>query len=107
MLDATRERHAEPGLTAASVARGLGISERSLHRCVACGAGEGEGAITFAGALAGFRMAAARRMLGDARFDRLGIAEIGFRVGLTDASHFVRQCRTHLGATPGELRRRR
>jgi AraC-like DNA-binding protein len=46
-------------------------------------------------------------MLGDARFDRLGIAEIGFRVGLTDASHFVRQCRRHLGATPGELRRSR
>lgn len=107
VLDATRERHAEPGLTAASVARGLGISERSLHRCLACGVGEGEGAITFAGALAGFRMAAARRMLGDARFDRLGIAEIGFRVGLTDASHFVRQCRAHFGATPGELRRRR
>ncbi|RSZ34460.1 MULTISPECIES: helix-turn-helix domain-containing protein [unclassified Variovorax] len=105
VLDATRERHAEPGLTAASVARVLGISERSLHRCLAgC---EGEGATTFAGALAGFRMAAARRMLGDARFDRLGIAEIGYRVGLTDASHFVRQCRAHLGATPGELRRRR
>ncbi|MDQ0081953.1 AraC-like DNA-binding protein [Variovorax boronicumulans] len=101
VLDTTRERHAEPGLTAAGVARELGISERSLHRCL------GEGGTTFATALAGFRMQAARRMLGDARFDRLGIAEIGFRVGLTDASHFVRQCRRHLGATPGELRRLR
>lgn len=107
VLDATRERHAEPGLTATSVARGLGISERSLHRCLAGGEGGGEGATTFATALAGFRMAAARRMLDDARFDRLGIADIGFRVGLADASHFVRQCRAHLGATPGELRRRR
>ncbi|RQO36934.1 AraC family transcriptional regulator [Variovorax sp. KBW07] len=100
VLEATRERHAEPGLTAAGVARGLGISERSLHRCL------GEGATTFATALAGFRMQVARRMLADARFDRLSIAEIGFRVGLADASHFVRQCRRHLGGTPGELRRR-
>jgi len=107
VLDATRERHTECGLTAASVARGLGISERSLHRCLAAGEGSEEGPTTFAAALAGFRMAAARRMLADARFDRLGIAQIGYRVGLADASHFVRQCRAHLGATPGELRRRR
>lgn len=101
VLDATRERHAEPGLTAASVARGLGISERSLHRSLS------EGATTFAAALTGFRMQVARRMLGDARFDRLDIAEIGFRIGFTDASHFARQCRRHFGATPGTLRRQR
>lgn len=101
VLDATRERHAEPGLTAAGVARGLGISERSLHRCLA----EGVNATTFATALADFRMQVARRMLADARFDRLSIAQIGFRVGLADASHFVRQCRRHLGMTPGALRR--
>jgi AraC-like DNA-binding protein len=99
VLDATRERHAEPGLTAAGVARALGISERSLHRCLA------DGATTFATALTGFRMQVAQRMLGDARFDRLSVAEIGLRVGLTDASHFVRQSRRHLGHTPGELRR--
>lgn len=98
VLDATRERLAEPGLTAVAVARGLGISERSLHRSLC------EGGTTFATALTGFRMEVARRMLGDARFDRLGVAEIGFRVGLSDASHFVRLCRRHLGATPGALR---
>lgn len=101
VLDATRERHAEPGLTAAGVARELGISERSLHRCLA------DGNTTFATALTGFRMQVAQRMLADARFDRLSVAEIGFRVGLSDASHFVRQCRRHLGRTPGELRRLR
>jgi len=101
VLDAIRERHAEPGLTAAGVARELGISERSLHRCLA------DGATTFATALTSFRMQVAQRMLADARFDRLSIAEIGFRVGLCDASHFVRQCRRHLGRTPGELRRLR
>ena len=41
------------------------------------------------------------------RFDRLGIAEIGRRVGLADASHFVRLCKRYLGATPGALRRSR
>jgi AraC-like DNA-binding protein len=101
VLDATRERHAEPGLTAASVARELSASERSLHRCLA------DGATTFATVLTSFRMQVAQRMLGDARFDRLSIAEIGFRVGLSDASHFVRQCRRYLGHTPGELRRLR
>jgi AraC family transcriptional activator of tynA and feaB len=101
VLDATRERHAEPGLTAAGVARGLGISERGLHRCLC------EGSTTFAAALTGFRMQVARRMLGDARFDRLSIAEIGLRVGLADASHFVRQFSRHLGMTPGAWRRQR
>ena len=104
--DATRERHAEPGLTAAAVAQGLGISERSLHRCLAQ-AGEGEGATTFANALAACRMQVAQRMLADARFDRLSVAQIGLRVGLADASHFVRLCRRHLGGTPGALRQSR
>jgi len=107
VLDATRERHAEPGLTAAAVAQGLGISERSLHRCLAEGGGAGHGATTFANALAACRMQVAQRMLADARFDRLSVAQIGLRVGLSDASHFVRLCRRHLGGTPGALRQSR
>ncbi|MFS2051454.1 helix-turn-helix transcriptional regulator, partial [Variovorax sp. CT11-76] len=87
-----------PGLTAEAVARELGISQRSLHRCLA------DGGATFAATLLDCRMQAARRMLGDARFDRLAVAEIGFRCGLADASHFVRLCRQQLGATPGALR---
>jgi AraC family transcriptional activator of tynA and feaB len=107
VLDATRERHAEPGLTAAAVAQGLGISERSLHRCLAEGEGAGERATTFANALAACRMQVAQRMLADARFDRLSVAQIGLRVGLADASHFARLCRRHLGGTPGALRQSR
>jgi AraC-like DNA-binding protein len=93
------ERHAEPGLTAREIAQALGTSERSLHRSLS-----GSG-ITFARSLMQQRMAAAHRLLSDARFDRLTVAEIGRRVGLLDASHFVRQCRQWLGATPGALRR--
>ena len=96
---AIRERHAESGLTAAAIAAQLGLSERSLHRCLA------EGQQSFAGLLMDCRMAVARRLLSEPRFDRLGIAEIGRRVGLADASHFVRLCKRYLGATPGALRR--
>jgi len=101
ILDHVRERHAEPGLTAATVARALGISERTLHRSLA------GGQQTFARQLMACRMEVAALLLADPRFDRLTVAEIGRRVGLLDASHFVRSCRAQLGATPAQLRRRR
>ena len=37
----------------------------------------------------------------------LSIGGVGLRIGLSDPSHFIRQCRKHLGMTPGELRRQR
>ncbi len=98
---AVRERHSEPGLTAAAVAAGLAIGERSLHRALA-----GQGA-TFAQQLLSCRAEAARRLLADPRYDRLTVAEIGRRVGLLDASHFVRLFRQRSGLTPGAWRRQR
>jgi len=77
------------------------VSQRTLHRALA------GGGHTFAQQLMACRMEAATRLLADPRFDRLTVAEIGRRVGLADASHFVRSCRARLGATPAELRRRR
>jgi AraC-like DNA-binding protein len=62
---------------------------------------------TFGSYLAAWRMSVAQRMLRDPRFDRLSVAEVGRRIGLADASHFIRQCRRHLGGTPGALRRQR
>ncbi|WP_184526729.1 helix-turn-helix domain-containing protein [Variovorax sp. Sphag1AA] len=100
ILDRVREQHAQPGLTASAVATSLGISPRTLHRCLA------EEGMTFAQHLMGCRMTVAARLLSDPRFDRLTVAEIGRRVGLLDASHFVRACRLHLGATPAQLRRK-
>lgn len=94
-----RERHAEAGLTASDVAAAVGVSERTLHRALA---GSGH---TFAQRLMACRMESAARLLADPRFDRLTVAEIGRRVGLADASHFVRSCRARLGGTPAELRR--
>jgi AraC family transcriptional activator of tynA and feaB len=63
--------------------------------------------MTFGGILNQCRMATAHRMLTDARFDRLSIGGVGLRIGLSDPSHFIHQCRKHLGMTPGELRRQR
>ena len=98
---ALRERYAEPGLTAASIATQLQISERTLHRGLA------SASVTFSGLLADCRMSTARKMLAEPRFDRVSIGGIGQKVGLTDPSHFIRQCRKYLGVTPGEFRRRR
>ena len=101
IVDAVAERYAEPGLSAATIARDLGISERTLHRSLS------RGGVTFASLLRDTRMAAAKRMLSEPRFDKHSIAGIGLRVGFSDPSHFIRQCRGRLGLTPGALRRRR
>lgn len=98
---AIRLRFAEPGLTAADIAGELRISERTLHRCL------NNASLTFSGVLNDCRMAVARRMLSEPRFDHIGIGGIGLRVGLTDPSHFIRQCRKYLGATPAAFRRQR
>ncbi len=96
-----RLRYAEPGLAAATVAEDLRVSERTLHRCL------NNAGLTFSGLLNDCRMAVARRMLSEPRFDRVGVGGIGLRVGLSDSSHFIRQCRRYLGMTPGAFRRQR
>jgi AraC family transcriptional regulator, positive regulator of tynA and feaB len=80
--DVIRQRYSEPGLTAATVATHLHISERTLHRCL------NSAGMTFGGILNQCRMATAHRMLTDARFDRLSIGGIGLRIGLSDPSPF-------------------
>jgi AraC family transcriptional regulator, positive regulator of tynA and feaB len=98
---AIRLLYAEPGLTAVTVAGHLRVSERTLHRCL------NNAGLTFSGLLNDCRMAAARRMLSEPRFDHIGVGGIGMRVGLSDPSHFIRQCRRYLGMTPGAFRRQR
>jgi len=98
---AIRLRYAEPGLTATNVAKQLRVSERTLHRCL------NNAGLTFSGLLNDCRMAVARRMLSEPRFDNIGVGGIGLRVGLSDPSHFIRQCRKYLGMTPAAFRRQR
>jgi AraC-like DNA-binding protein len=101
ILNGVAERYAEPGLTAVMIARDLVISERTLHRSLS------RAGITFVRLLSDYRIAAAARMLSEPRFDPYSVAGIGLRVGFSDPSHFIRQCRGRLGLTPGALRRRR
>ncbi|XIA64617.1 helix-turn-helix transcriptional regulator [Bradyrhizobium sp. TZ2] len=84
-----------------TVAEHLRVSERTLHRCL------NNAGLTFSGLLNDCRMAVARRMLSEPRFDRISISGIGLRIGLSDPSHFIRQCRRYLGMTPGAFRRQR
>jgi AraC-like DNA-binding protein len=98
---AIRLRYAESGLTAADVAQQLRVSERTLHRSL------NNAGLTFSGILNDSRMAVARRMLSEPRFDHVGVGGIGLRVGFSDPSHFIRQCRKRLGTTPAAFRRQR
>lgn len=98
IIDCIEQRHAQTGLTACMVASDLGISERTLHRHLALGSR------TFLQALIASRMSSALRMLLDKRFHQLSVAEVGRRCGFSDASHFSRLCRTHLGKAPLQLR---
>ena len=98
---ALKEDYHTPGLTAAHVARRLGVSVRTVHRAM------GVQNMCFSDALMRERMNVARQMIGDPAYDRLALGEIGRRVGLPDPSHFVRQYRRHFGRTPGAERRER
>ena len=100
-VERVRRRHAEFGLTAQAIANDLYISERTLHRYFA------RGGTTFLQQLMKQRFAVAEGMLRDPRFDRITVSEIGRRVGLADTSHFIRQCRATLGATPATIRQAR
>lgn len=97
---ALRQRLAEPGLSASTIAADLGRSVRSLHRALAA---QGQ---TFAALLMAERMTQAQQMLRSRALQQVAVAEIGRRVGLLDPSHFARLCRRHLGQPPSALRPR-
>jgi len=100
-VERVQTRYAEFGLTARSIAEDLCVSERTLHRTFA------RSGATFLQHLMKQRIAVAGSMLRDPRFDRITVSEIGRRVGLADTSHFIRQCRATLGATPVTIRQAR
>lgn len=91
-------RCTQPGLSAAQVAQDAGLSLRSLHRAMAA-----QGS-SFLQTLMVLRTDAAAAMLGQPRFRRLSVAEIGRRCGFSDASHFARQFARLRGLTPRAFR---
>lgn len=101
IVELIRQRCTEAGLTAAQVAADAGISARTLHRVLAA---TGE---TFGALLLAARSDVAYRMLASPRFDQFVIADIGFRAGFADESHFSRTMRARYGHPPAQLRRMR
>jgi AraC-like DNA-binding protein len=97
--DSVKQQCASTALTALDVARALGISVRTLHRCLAA---NGE---TFGEVLIGARTDLALRMLASRAFDSLTNAEIARRAGFSDPSHFARTVHRHTGRTPTQFRK--
>jgi len=92
------QRSVDVRLTAAQVALALGVSPRTLHRCLAAQSR------TFGALLIGARLQRGIDMLRSPLGRRLTIAEVGRRAGFADASHFVRALRARMGCTPSQLR---
>ncbi|MEO8938116.1 MAG: AraC family transcriptional regulator [Burkholderiaceae bacterium] len=97
--DCVDQRCCEPGLTAELVAQSVGVSVRTLHRCLA------SQQRYFGTELVAARADTAVRMLSSPMFCRLTIAEIARRAGFIHASHFSRVLRARTGRSPSELRR--
>lgn len=81
----------------ASIARRLGVTERTLQRRL------GEENLSFRAVVEKARAQLARRYLADAA---IGLGEVGFLVGFSDASAFYKAFRRWTGLTPGEFRER-
>lgn len=95
--DHIRAHLADPGLTAESTARALGISARHLNRGFAA---EDSTATRF---ISAERLAAAKRELVTA-LPAGSIADIAARWGFSSQAHFTRSFRRTYGSTPSETR---
>ena len=98
VTETVRARCHEPDLDPAKVAAALGLSRRYVHLLFAY-AGK-----TFSQELYDCRLIRAQRLLGDKRFDGLGIAEIAWNCGFSEPSHFARRFRERFGSTPSAYR---
>lgn len=85
-------------LDAKAIAEALGISPRYLHKILAR-----EGT-TYGRELIRIRLERAMTMLRDAQFNELSIAEVGWRCGFSDPSHFSKRFREACDLPPGNFR---
>jgi len=93
------ERSCDPKTNPATVASEHGISKRYLHLVLA------KGGTSFGSALIEARLKRAKALLDDVRFARTPIAEIGWRCGFSNPSHFARRFRRRFGAAPADYRK--
>ncbi len=94
-------RLADPDLSAASVGRGLHLSERYVQQLM-----EGAGH-SFSAYVRELRLKRARQMLRDPANAHLRISDIAATAGFNDLSHFNRAFRSSFGETPTDARRSR
>jgi AraC family transcriptional regulator, positive regulator of tynA and feaB len=92
------EMACDPELDARKVADALSISTRYLYKILA------RENTTYSRELLRIRLECSGRMLRDRRFDDLSIAEIAWRSGFRDPSHFSKRFRQAFERTPGALR---
>lgn len=92
----------DPALSAAAVARRMGVSPRYVHRLLD-EAGEGQ---SFSALVMEQRLALAARLLADPRLAGRTIAAIAFDAGFGDLSYFNRCFRLRYGMTPSDARAR-
>jgi AraC-like DNA-binding protein len=100
VTETIRARCHEPELDPATVATALGVSRRYVHLLFA------SAGTTFSQELYECRLHRAQRLLGDKRFDGLGIAEIAWNCGFSEPSHFTRRFRERFGAAPSAYRQK-
>jgi AraC family transcriptional regulator, positive regulator of tynA and feaB len=98
LREALTEMACDPELDACGVAAALSISTRYLYKILA------RQNTTYSRELLRIRLECAARMLQDRRFDDLSIAEIAWRSGFRDPSHFSKRFRQAFRRTPGDLR---
>ncbi len=98
-MDMLRRHAHDNTLNAEEFAHLLKISPRYLHKLFA------SNGTTYGRELQSERLALAARMLSDRKFDELPVAEIAWRAGFSDTSHFSRRFKTWKGVPPARFRR--
>lgn len=88
----------DPDLEAKDVADALSISPRYLYKVLA------RENTTYCQELMRIRLNRAVHMLRDRRFDKVSVAEIAWRSGFRDPSHFSKRFRQSFGCPPGAFR---
>ena len=96
-LDRLIAEHIGEGWRAGDFAAALGVTTGQLSRICRAAAGVGSRAYIDAAIMT----EAARNLV----FTRLPVAEIGYRLGFTDPTHFSRRFRIVVGMTPSDYRR--
>jgi AraC-like DNA-binding protein len=89
----------DPSLDPQAVAEAHGISRRYLHLLFA------ESGTSFGATLMALRLEQAKHLLDDRRLANVGIAELAWRCGFREPSHFARRFRTRYGAAPDAYRK--